>query len=326
MSPPYLFRLLWLCLASFFVLNATLVLIVRIFSSSALRIADTLQPRAAARFLLTLRLLPSGLSALFVTSLCVPSYLWLEPSGAIEHVGALCAALGLIGAATWSAALARSGRALVSSLRYHSSAGAAGQETSIFEKTSPAVVVEEDGPLLAMSGLFHPRLFISRGILRVLSAEELDAALAHENAHRISRDNAKRFILLLAPDTFPFLRPLQALERNWAKFTEWAADDRATAGDSRRALSLAAALVQVARMGAAPRLPFLSTSLLACDRDLSARVNRLLRIAPGAPARSRHYQVWLRMGGLLLASGFATLLSFPATLTAVHELLERFLR
>lgn len=326
MSPSYLVRLLWLCLASFFILNATLVLIVRTFSSSALRIADTMQPRAAARFLLALRLLPSGLSALFVTTLCVPSYLWLEPSGAIEHVGAFCAALGLIGAATWSVTLARSGRALVSSLRYHSSADSAGQETSIFEKTSPAVVVEEDAPLLAMSGLFHARLFISRGVLSVLSADELDAALAHENVHRISRDNAKRFLLLLAPDIFPFLRPLRALERNWAKFTEWAADDQATAGDPRRALSLAAALVHVARMGAAPRLPFLSTSLLACDRDLSARVNRLLRIAPSAPARSRHYQVLLRMGGLLFASGFAALLSFPVTLTAVHELLERFLR
>jgi len=325
-SSPYLFRLLWLCLASYVVMNATLVLIVRIFSSSALRIAETMQPRAAARFLLSLRLLPSGLSALFVTSLCVPSYLLLEPSGAIEHLGALCAALGLIGAATWTLTLARSVRAMVSSLRYHSAVGSAGQETSSLEKTSAASIVEEDAPLLAMSGLFQPRLFISRGVLRVLPADELEAALAHENAHRISRDNAKRFLLLLAPDIFPFLRPLRALERNWAKFTEWAADDQATAGDSRRALSLAAALVHVARMGAAPRLPFLSTSLLACDRDLSARVNRLLRITPSAPARSRHYQVLLRMGGLLLASGFATLLSFPATLNAVHELLERFLR
>jgi Zn-dependent protease with chaperone function len=307
-------------------MNATLVLIVRIFSSSALRIAETMQPRAAARFLLALRLLPSAVSALFVTSLCVPSYFWLEPSGAIERVGALCAALGLIGAATWTITLARSVGALVSSWRYHSTAGPADQETSVLEKTFAASIVEEGAPLLAMSGLFQPRLFISRGVLHVLSADELEAALAHENAHRISRDNAKRFLLLFAPDMFPFLRPLRALERNWAKFTEWAADDQATAGDPRRALSLAAALVHVARMGAAPRLPFLSTSLLACDRDLSARVNRLLRIAPSAPARSRHYQVLLRMGGLLFASGFAALLSFPVTLTVVHELLERFLR
>lgn len=326
MSSPYLFRLLWLCLASFFVLNATLALIVRIFSSSALRIAETMQPRAAARFLLALQLLPSGLAALFVMGLCVPSYLWLEPVGAFERVGALCAALGLIGAASWILTVARSVGALVCSWRYHSTAGPADQETSVLEKTSAASIVEADAPLLAMSGLFQPRLFISRGVLRVLSADELDAALAHENAHSISRDNAKRFLLLFAPDIFPFLRPLRALERNWAKFTEWAADDQATAGDSRRALSLAAALVHVARMGAAPRLPFLSTSLLACDRDLSARVNRLLRITPSAPARSRHYPVLLRMGGLLLATGFATLLSFPATLTAVHELLERFLR
>jgi beta-lactamase regulating signal transducer with metallopeptidase domain len=187
------------------------------------------------------------------------------------------------------------------------------------------VVIEGEAPLLAMSGLLRSRLLISRGVLRTLSAEELDAALSHEHAHRTSRDNVKRLLLLLAPDILPFVRPPRRLEHSWAKFTEWAADDQATSGDSSRAISLAAALVQVARMGTAPRLPFLSTSLLARDRDLAVRVNRLLRAVPVTPARPSKTRPLLRAASFLFACCLAALLLAPPTLSLVHELLELLL-
>jgi hypothetical protein len=129
----------------------------------------------------------------------------------------------------------------------------------------------------------------------------------------------------LAPDIFPFVRPLRTLEHNWSKFTEWAADDQATSGDSSRAISLAAALVQVARMGTAPRLPFLSTSLLARDRDLAVRVNRLLRAVPVTPARPSKTRPLLRAASFLFACCLAALLLAPPTLSLVHELLELLL-
>jgi beta-lactamase regulating signal transducer with metallopeptidase domain len=173
--------------------------------------------------------------------------------------------------------------------------------------------------------LLRPRLLISRGVLRSLSAEELDAALRHEQAHRTSLDNAKRLLILIAPDVFPFVRLHRMLEHNWTTFAEWAADDRATAGDPTRAVSLAAALVHVARMGSSARLPFLSTSLLACDRDLSARVERLLHTAPAPSAASYPAPHRLRNVGLLMAACLAALALAPAALSAVHELLELLL-
>jgi Zn-dependent protease with chaperone function len=322
---PYLLRLLCLCFASFFVLNFTAGLLLCIASRSALRSAESKAPRVAARFLLAMRVLPFALAALFVLGLCVPSYLWLEPAATAERVGVICVILGFLGAATWLISIARTAHSLFASLRHNRLCHLAGQEAHIPGESSPVLLVENEAPLLALSGLLRPRLLISRGVLRTLSAEELDAALSHEHAHRTSRDNAKRLLLLLAPDIFPFVRPFRGLESTWSKFAEWAADDQATAGDANRAVSLAAALICVARMGSAPSLPYLSTSLLACDRDLSARVDRLLRAVPNVPVAPKPVHHRLRTAGFLLTGGLAALLLAPFALSTVHELLELLL-
>src|SRR5579863_10118963 len=207
---PYLLRLSCLCFASFFVLNLAAGLIIRFFSKSAIRFADSRAPRTAARYLLVLRLLPFALAVLFVVALCVPSYLWLEPATASERVGFLSVILGLLGAAAWLVSIARAIHSLGASWRHSRLCRLAGVDTSIPGGSSSLLVVESDAPLLAMSGLLRPRLLISRRVLQTLSSEELSAALLHEHAHRTSRDNAKRLLLLLAPDTFPFFRPLRA--------------------------------------------------------------------------------------------------------------------
>jgi len=322
---PYLLRLSCLCFASFFVLNLAAGLLVRFFSKSAIRYTESKSPRSAARYLLALRLLPFALAALFVVALCVPSYLWLEPAAASERVGFLSIFLGILGAATWLISIARAIHSLVASWRHNRLCRLAGVDTHITGESSSLLVVESQAPLLAMSGLLRPRLLISRGVLQTLSSEELSAALLHEHAHRTSRDNAKRLLLLLAPDIFPFLRPLRALEHSWSKLAEWAADDEATSGDSNRAVSLAAALIQVARMGSAPRMPYLSTSLLACDRDLSTRIDRLLH--PVSPARpvAKPVQHRLLTAGFLLAGSLTALLLTPSALSSVHQLLELLL-
>jgi len=326
---PYFLRLLCLCFASFFVLNASAGLLVCIASKSAFRFADSRTPSAAAGFLLVLRVLPLIIASFFVLGLCVPSYFSFEPALTAEHVSILCLVLGLLGALTWFLSIARIAHSLFASVRHNRLCQLASQEMRLSGRSSALLVVENETPLLALSGLLRPRLLVSRGVLRVLSAEELDAALSHEDAHRSSRDNAKRLLLLLAPDIFPFVRTHHALERGWSKFAEWAADDQAAAGDSRRALSLAAALVRVARLGSSPRLPYLSTSLLAGDRDLSARVDRLLQASPAAQAthaRPPHPRPLFRAAGFLFVGGLTLLLFTPPALSFVHELLEHLLR
>jgi Zn-dependent protease with chaperone function len=326
MMVPYVLRLLCICLAAFFLVNAVLGLLVSMASGAAIRISETMRARSAARFLLFLRLLPPALGLTAVLALCVPSYLWLEPASTPERVGWVCLALVLLAVATLTAGLARGGHALVVSLRFHWTWQQVGRLAHLPGEHSDAVIVEKETPLLALAGVFRPRLFISDGVLRALTPEELDVALQHENAHRFSRDNLKRLLLVLTPNSFPFFAGFSLLEQTWAKLSEWAADDEAVQGDSNRALSLAAALLRVARMGAPPPLSFLHTSLVACDGDLSARVNRLLRIEP-LPEIPASPKPFFAIGtGLGMAIFIFTVMAWPASLSPVHRLLELFLR
>jgi Zn-dependent protease with chaperone function len=324
MTLSYLLRLLCLCLSSFFLLNVVSGLLLRSFSGKLIRLAQSGHAAPAARFLLALRLFPAMLSAIFVFAFCLPSYFRLEPRGTAEHVGLPCVVLALLGLLTCCLSFFRSTRAIFASALHSRRCARAGLETRLHESSSSILVVDTDRPLLALSGLIRPRLLVSTSLLGRLSSEELEAAFSHEQAHRVSRDNLKRLLILLAPDTFPFLNALRVVEQSWSTFTEWAADDRVVGGSSLRALSLASALVRVAQLGAAPALPTLSTSLLASDRDLRARVDRLLQQAPHSQTRSRAYPL-LRLTGFVLLAALGASLCAPATLHFVHELQELLL-
>lgn len=320
---PYSLRLLCLCLASFFLLHAALGLATWLASPAAINLAEKMRARPAARLLFFLRVFPALLAAIIVLGLGVPSYMWLEPRATQESVGWACCAAALLGGAIWSISIGRVLHAALRSSRYASQCKRIGREMPREGASVPTSVLDVDAPVIALAGVFRPRVLVSRSIMDMLSPAQLDAALRHENAHRNSRDNLKRFVFLLAPGIFPLTRSLGALERSWARFSEWAADDEATSGDSRLSLLLAAALVRVARMGAAPQPSFSLTPLIAGDRDLSTRVGRLLRGNAAEPA-----PVWRQSAILSGASVAVTLLfagatQWPAILRAAHEILER---
>jgi len=297
MMIPYVWRLVCLALASFFMIHFALALILRCATPWAIRMAERLGPHVAARFLLALRLTPASLAALVVAALCIPSYLWLEPTYTTENVGLGCILASFCGIAIWIAAAARAMRSYIRSRQL-----IRGCET----------------PLLALAGIVHPRVVISPEVLSALTPEQLDAALRHEEAHRISHDNLKRLLLLLSPGLFPGVTGFAALERAWSRVTEWSVDDRAVAGSSERSLSLAAALVRVARLGGAA--PAMMTSLLGDRADLATRVDRLLR-GPAIIARPTTTKtIWFVVAAAAIACAAAILQ--PATLSTVHRLLE----
>jgi hypothetical protein len=328
MNMPYLLRLLCLSLACFFLVHLALGLGVSLMASAALRLAERIRARWASDLLLMLRLLPSALAVAVVAGICVPSYLWLEPEAPFEHVGMLCLGAALASVAIWGISVGRGLRALARSVRYIRACHRAGWNTRLAGEQLPVSVVDGAPGMLALAGIIHPRLIVSREVMNELSAEQLAAALRHERAHRTSGDNLKRLLLLCAPDILPFgfrfLGGYRVLEGGWVRFAEWAADDGAVAGDSRYRISLAAALVRVARMGAAAPPSLLMTSLVAEGRDLEARVERLLGQAPGGenPAPIRTV---LAAATLLLAGFLAAVWMTPATLHGAHRLLEHLI-
>jgi Zn-dependent protease with chaperone function len=325
MSAPYLLRLLCLSLASFFLVNAFAGLMIWLISRNAIRTAEKMRARSAARFLFFLRLVGPATGMAVVLVLCVPSYLWLEPQFALERIGLVCLVLVVLGVAGWCISIVRTISAIVASSSLRRKWRRAGRKAQMALGTSRAVVVEKETPLLALAGVFRPQLLVSRGVLQALSNEQLDVALQHENAHLASRDNLRRLLFLVTPDAFPLAKSLASIERSWARLSEWAADDEAARGDSNRALLLAEALLRVARMGAGPRLSYLHTSLVGGDRDLRARVDRLLSLealpalpTPGPSPRIKG-ALWFVVCVVVLTAG-------PAALSLVHRFLEFFVR
>ena len=282
-----------------------------------------MRSRSASRFLLALRLLPASLALFVVAGLCVPSYLWLEPETSAEEVGVGCLSAATLAAVLWLTSTARGMRAIARSVRHSRECERLCHLSMVPGARLPVWILDSPAPLLAMVGLFHSRLLISSPVMSALTTEQLAAALRHEETHRISRDNLKRLLLLLVPDLLPGFRGFDAIERNWARFTEWAADDAAVEGDAYRSLSLAAALVRVARMGeTAPPSP-LTASFLGDSSEISARVDRLLSPAPAAPIPSRNSAAIA--AGLVLTTLCAAAMLHPATLESAHRIIEQLI-
>ncbi len=305
----YLARLVCLSFACFFLVNFVATLAVASIASRAIAKARTLHADSAARTLLALRLAPGLAAAFAVVALCIPSYLWLEPAAADEDFGVACSIAAVLGLAVASRSLWRAARAVIRSRRF---TGSAVEEISI---------VDAPGSFMATTGLFRPHILVSRAAADSLSPDQFDVAVRHERAHWTSRDNLKRLFQLATPDPLPFVRgAARMLDREWARFAEFAADDRATAGDADRCVSLAEALVLLARAGTPPEIP-LATSLIADSRDLAARVERLLA---GIPRHDPPHRTW-KTASLIAASVLCcAAIANPVSLALVHNLLERF--
>jgi Zn-dependent protease with chaperone function len=317
MTLAYIPRLVCISLATFFLAHLALGLGVSLIARPAARLGERIRPHLAARCLLVLRLLPAVGAALIVVVVCLPSYLWLEPEAPTERVGFGCLAVALLGIAMWAVSLARGLRAAAGSRRFLRRCQNAGHPARL-----PGVwIVDGAAPLVALGGIVRPRLVISRGVISALSPDELAAALRHERAHWTSRDNLKRLCILLTPGILPFAGSSRTLERGWRKFTEWAADDSAVAGSTRRSFALAAALVRVARMTAdEPQSPL--ARLLGDADQLAARVDRLLRPAPPSQLPAGPRPILALSAILLMAGSLAAAVLQPAALYSVHLALE----
>jgi hypothetical protein len=326
MTLPYYLRLLCLCLATFYVVHTMVWLVVRGTSSAAVKIAGTMRPRMASRLLFAMRVAPMAVTTFLVVGFCVPSYIWLEPDITGERVGWFCLLAAAIGAVAWAISLLRG---VISIVRTENYVRRCRLELGT-EEHSPVsadvVVLNGANAVMAVAGVVHPKLVVSQTVLDALSDDQREAAFRHEAAHRASRDNLKRLLLLLSPDVMPFVDGLGRIEHAWATFTEWAADDEAVDGSQDRALSLASALVRVAKLGVHSAPGYVLSSLLENDHDLETRVDRLLREPAYAEKPLQPVVAFMRSAALVVGGVALTLMMWPGSLGNIHRLLEHLVQ
>jgi hypothetical protein len=203
-----------------------------------------------------------------------------------------------------------------------------GEELSVEGIGLPVYCVDGAGSLLAVIGIFRPRIFVARRFVQALSAEELSAALAHEMAHVRSFDNFKQLFLKITRPPRG-LSLLHITDAAWTNASELAADENAlTSGAS--ALDLSSALIKAGRlgMGSAMCETVAASHLLPAATQSAfevrvAHLQELLETNAGSPPAAkatgleRHNTTLLWMFLLL-----AYLMSFNAVLPWIHEALE----
>jgi beta-lactamase regulating signal transducer with metallopeptidase domain len=260
-------------------------------------------------------LAPSIVATITVAVFTLPSFFQFEPRATHESVGFMPALLacvcGVLLMAGCSAALkaARHTTSLARTWRRNARAVQQPAAVRIYETS-------HDAPLLAMSGILRPTVWVSASVMSVLSSEELARAVQHELMHARRRDNLSKLLVLFC--RFPRMRHL---ERAWHEAMEMAADERSVHSKS-EALDLAAALVKVSRLSPC-RLPDLATGFAASAAgSIPARVTRLLAWNDAMPATS-HFRAFACAA--LVTIGVLTV-TYQPILVAMHEVTEWLVR
>lgn len=269
-----------LIFAALLTTNVVSSIAAEIFWRAASPFLKKLPARKQSQIIFALSVFPFVLALAYVLGFLLPAYLLFEPYKSNEVVSFKLALLSFISLTGFAIAIYRvlgiwwTTRRLV--LDWLKNA----EPVEIKNVSIPVYRINHQFPLIAVVGIFRPRMFIANQIFDSLTGEELQAAVRHEYGHLEARDNFKRTMLRLCRDLLVF--PLgKTLERAWTETAEAAADEYAAqTGGNLAAINLASALVKIARIvpyGAKPAMPA-GTFLIAEQTEyISGRVRNLLQ-------------------------------------------------
>ncbi len=245
------------------------------------RFAHKLPAQTRARLIFALRIFPLMSALLFIFGFLLPSYILFEPAVSDEIVSLKLAALALLSAIGVGFAVRRVFGTWWRTSRLIKEWTRRGTPLSAENIKLPVVRIYHPFPVIAVVGIFRPRMFIADQIFDLLDDEELEAAIVHEFGHLAARDNFKRAFLRVCRDFIIF--PIgNSFDRLWAETAEAAADEYALSiGGNRTALNLAAALVKIARIVPENSKPAMPLGAFLVDEetaDVSRRVRQLVRL------------------------------------------------
>ncbi len=273
----------------------------------------------SAAFWFGVRIFPSAFAIVFVAALFVPSYLAYEPRESVEGFDLTLTAMAIAALALWIIGMARALRAWRGANTRAAEWMRHARPIALEGTNLPAFEIDADAPLMALVGILRPRLFVTRGLIDALTAEELGASVTHEIGHSRAWDNVKRLAMRAAPDLLGESDAAQTLERRWAAAAERRADACAAGGAARCAL--ASALVKVARLMPST-IPDIGEpiSTLVSGGDLAARVEGLLD--DRTPARTPTLFAWIVATTALMTS----IAAYAPLLRLVHSATEALVR
>ena len=306
-------------LASYAALNLAMAFVV----AAVWRWSDTnrigMSPAARARQLVWLRACPSVGAAFITITVITPAFAIFEPERASEMAGPVVIVLAAL-------ALLQIGVSVLVALatlaRTRAVAGAWLQSARPLDVNPPAGIpaytIESLTPVVALVGVFTPKLIAARTVIDSCTTEELAAIVAHERGHLQARDNLKRWLMACAPDALRWTPWHRDIAAAWHDAAEDAADDAATRGDERARVNLAALLVKIARLTPEPSWPAATVSPFVEKCGVDRRVRRLLTSGERNSTPSR----WWPIAAIaLLGATLAGVIS-PAAFEQIYLLVE----
>jgi Zn-dependent protease with chaperone function len=273
-----------------------------------------------------LRMLPLILGTAASLGLALPAFLLLEPLATGEAISTRLLLLAALGLFILGGLLLRL-LASVRATRNHAEVWMENSRALHLPNMPQIYVVQEPLALLAVVGIFRPRLFISADVLRSLQPEELSAAVQHELAHMDSFDNLKHLAMKVTQPPRWIVKSL-ALDRVWLNASEVAADNGALRHGT-SALDLASALVKVAKISSRAVLPAaVNASHLiphGTGAELPTRIMHLWQCVQQHPSQplATNSARWMVIP-LLGISAYVVTLLFGLPL--VHDLIEALVR
>ena len=323
---------LLLCLAVFFIVLACGEILCAAGLWMIRRSLDRATPRTSANLLFALRILPLLLALSVTLGFALPAFLRFEPHSSGELIGFRLFVLATLGAMVVALAAVRCWRVLGATHRaqkeWHSHAERLQQEGV----TLPVYCADGACPLLAVTGLFRPKILVSRAVRQNLSPGELSAALAHEMAHVSAFDNLKQLLLKVTQPP-QWLGLFRASDAAWLNVSEMAADEGALAKGA-SALDLSSALVKVGRLSRQlPMNKMIAASHLlpiAAESSIAMRITHLEKLLGNEELAGRRSSnptpKRFRMLGPLLLLLLAYGICLHAVLPWMHETLEILVR
>ncbi|MEO8677615.1 MAG: M56 family metallopeptidase [Vicinamibacterales bacterium] len=278
-------------------------------------------PATRAWRLTSLRALPSVGAALVTVIVVVPGYLAFEPRQESEAVGPVLLALAVMGAWLLATGVLIASRAVLATWRLERAWLSTAAPIAFNPPAGvPAFVVETLAPVVALVGVFSPKLVAAQSVIDACSEQELARIVAHERGHLRSRDNLRRWLIAAAPDVLRWTADHDDIAAAWSGAAEDAADDAATSGERMARAELAALLVKIAGLAPTASWTAATVSPFVEADGLDRRVRRLLE-DDAAPARSN----WPAFGRLVGVGATILLVAGPfnaAVRQATHEVVE----